>query len=524
MSIEDNKLMRLYFQTLIAVSLLLLSQFPATAETAKPPDFEGIWFYSRDMEKIVPEIDTKWATVVFGPKALPATIESGDSPAEEEAKAVAGELSSFVLSGFEEFVDVLYDDEIHPHALFFEMREGTSWQAAFETIQRLRKIDGVRYSHPTLRIDGRTWAFFDGFDIQWKTGVSADEQRNLAEQAGAIPDESGRPWRIDLDRAPFFSGVNLLAEDIRTVFATPVLKEVKPTIRATLELAIHGGGIGDALPFSMRVDFMPERVRIDPSSFTRIDLKPSGLQEDLFESAFAPYDAVRAVEGSPVRISGQLRFYAPGDYEVPPVEIRYACIDRPGPAGQVDPNPGDARAHRPPGAAVVGDSATLLVPATPPAFQSSLANVLEKKARHRTRAIAFFSAALVFFAWLAFLIRSQRRRRRNNARPVEAVPTVELLALLDGPVPSPHWTYMAQACRLLRRALTIRWNLTSAPAGGTGTVFFRAVEADLPQDISESVEWILNETDSAVAGETELYPDMDAFREQFRRIAAAVSR
>ena len=523
MSIEDNKLMRLYFQTLIAVSLLLLSQFPATAETAKPPDFEGIWFYSRDMEKIVPEIDTKWATVVFDPKALPATIESGDSPAEEKAKAVAGELSSFVLSGFEEFVDVLYDDEIHPHALFFEMREGTSRQTAFEAIQRLRKIDGVRYAHPTLRIDGRTWAFFDGFDIQWKTGVSADEQRNLAEQAGAIPDESGRPWRIDWDRAPFFSGVNLLAEDIRTVFATPVLKEVKPTIRATLELAIHGGGIGDALPFSMRVDFMPERVRIDPSSFTRIDLKPSGLQDDLFESAFAPYDAVRAVEGSPVRISGQLRFYAPGDYEVPPVEIRYACIDRPGqPDKSIRTQAMPVRIGRlvPPSL----ETATLLVPATPPAFQSSLANVLEKKARHRTRAIAFFSAALFFFAWLAFLIRSQRRRRRNNARPVEAVPTVELLALLDGPVPSPHWTYMAQACRLLRRALTIRWNLTSAPAGGTGTVFYRAVAADLPQEISESVEWILRETDSAVAGETERYPDMDAFREQFRRIAAAVCR
>ena len=523
MSIEENKLMRLHIQTLIAVSLMLLSQFPASAGTVKPPDFESIWFYSRDMEKIVPEIDTKWATVVFEPEALAASIESGASTGEEKGETAARKLSSSILSGFEEFVDVLFDDAIHPHALFFQMREGTTRHAAFEAIQRLCKIDGVRYAHPTLRIDGRTWAYFDGFDIQWKTGVSAAERSDLAEQAGAIPDESGRPWRIDLDRTPFFSGVNLLAEDIRTVFAVPVLKEMKPTIRATLELAIHGGGIGDALPFSLRVDFLPERVRIEPSSFTRIDLKPRGLQDDLFESAFAPYDAVRAVERSPVRISGQLRFYAPGDYEVAPVEIRYACIDCPGqPDKSIRTQATPVRiGHLVPPSL---EPATLLVPAAPPAYESSLAEVLVKKARHRTRAIAFFCAALVFFAWLAFLIRTQRRRRSRNARPVETVPATELLALLDGPVPSPHWTYMAKACRLLRKTLTVGWDLTSAPAGGTGAVFFRAVEASLPQEISGPVEWVLKETDSAVALETERYPDMDAFRERVRRIAASVSR
>ena len=387
---------------------------------------------------------------------------------------------------------------MHPHTLFFEMREGTSRHAAFEAIQRLREIDGVRYAHPALRIDGRTRAYFDAFEIQWKTGVSAAERSDLADQAGAIPDESGRRWRIDSDRIPFFSGVNLLDEDIRTVFATPVLAEVKPTIRAALDLAIHGGGIGDPIPFSLRVDFMPERVRIDPSSFTRIDLKPRGLQDDLFESAFVPYDAVRAVERSPVRISGQLRFYAPGDYEVPPAEIRHACIDLPGqPYKSIRTQAMPVRiGHLVPPSL---ESPKLLVPATPPAFESPLAEVREKTARHRTRAIAFFSTALGFLSWLVFLLRSQWRRRSRNAPPVEKAPTPELFALLDGPVPSPHWTYMTKACRLLRKTLTIRLSLAKAPAGGTGTVFYKTVAAGLPQKISEAVERV-------------------------RRIAAAVSR
>lgn len=514
----------------IAMTILLFLLLPTAAMAEgqpmpakrNPTDLNDTWFYNRKMETIVPEIDPGWVTVVLGSDVQDPPPE-GETLTGEGGVTTAGDPAAAIRSRYDEVVDLLRDDTIHPHALFLKMRKDVSLNRTLDMIRQIRDIDGVRYAHPTLRIDGKTWAYFDLFDIQWKTGVSQTAQRELARRAGAFPDKDGAHWRIDGDRIGFFTGVNLLAEDIRTVFATPVLKEVRPAIRTTLDLAIHGGGIGDAILFSLTVVFMPERVRIDPSSFTRIDLKPAGLPDDLFDAAFDPYDPVRATEVSPVRISGRMRLFAAGDYMIPPVTIRYTCLDCPArPVRSLQTAEASVKigALIPPGM----ETPTLLVPTTAPSPRFPIAAYREQEAQHRRWSIVSLSVALLFLCGFLYLVRSERRRRRMPKPKVEAAPTAALFPLLDAPVVSPHWVFMADVSRLLRRILIVHYRLEGAPVGGTGAVFYRAVSRDLPEEISAPVRWILNETDVAAAHETHPYPRIDAFRQEVRRIATLLSR
>ena len=72
---------------------------------------------------------------------------------------------------------------------------------------------------------------------------------------------------------PFFTALNLLAEDIRVLRATPYLVEIKPSLRAQLSFFMNGGNIGDSVPFTLTITFS-DRVSIDPSSLAIINLRP----------------------------------------------------------------------------------------------------------------------------------------------------------------------------------------------------------------------------------------------------------
>ena len=89
--------------------------------------------------------------------------------------------------------------------------------------------------------------------------------------------------------------------------------EIQPSIRGDLTVSLAGGNLGDRIPFSLRIEFSP-RVAIEPSSLARIHLRPLNIQKELFDVTFTPYDYTKAILRSPILITGEIRFYAPGDY------------------------------------------------------------------------------------------------------------------------------------------------------------------------------------------------------------------
>lgn len=490
----------------MAFVALLITFGRAAAETPSPRT--PIWFYDRQMDQVVPDIDPRWVTVVFstGP----------DGPSTQPVAEAIRERVPVIE-------DYFFDANLHPDACFFRLREGLLPTAVEAVIDRLETRPEVHYARPTLRIKDRTWAYFDTFDIEWKTGVTQAVKADLARRAGARSDAAGGRWRIDPPRAPLFTGVNLLAEDIRTVYATPSLVEVRPAIQARLELDIAGGGIGDPIPYALTVDFRPERVRIDPSTFTRLPLKPDGIQADLFESTVAPYDPVRVSEKSPIRIEGRMRIYAPGDHRIPPIGIRYTCIACPGEPVRTyatEAVPVRIGSILPPDE----HDLTLRVPMTVPEPDFDMDRHRDRMESSRRLAVAFLSLAGGFLIWLLRGLRPAIRKPREPATEPAPSPLSELSARLESAPEPPHWRYMASVAGLLRRTLTDRYALPTAPAGGTGAIFSSRVAGDLPPEIAETVKAILTETDAAAAEERRLHPEIEGFRMRVGRVIDAISR
>lgn len=279
-------------------------------------------------------------------------------------------------------------------------------------------------------------------------------------------------------------------------------EESAPDIRAEFSLAIQGGRIGDPLPFVLRIAFS-DTIRIDPSAITGMDLKPSGIQKELFDAQFVPYDAVEAAAQSPAELKGWIRFYAPGEYTIPPVAVHYTCLSCPDTqvrSVRTCPTPVKIGSIIHPGDL----KKDLIIPLNAPQSDFRIEWHHQKAVHYQLRTVLFFLLAGGCLIWTFVRIYSARKQKEVEKKKLpDSRDLVKQLLLFLETAPDPlHWKFMAQAGMLLRDWLVAELGLTRSARGGTGSIFFEAIESQIPVRFRKEIQQILLMADHAAALES----------------------
>jgi len=505
---------------LLLLLCMTMQAISVSAAMARAADFafDSVWFY-RDGTRVVPEIGKRWITVVFDQRYLAG---SGDVGAGDDAGAtfIRKKAKAFLKSG-KILTEYLYDPNLAGDACFLKMRKGVKLDEIRQLIRRLNQDGTVRYCHPTVIVNGKTYAYFNAFEMRWKTGTPEAERKTLLRATRTVPDESEEKenrYLVDVRAIPFFRALNLLAEDVRVLRVEPHLVEINPSITTKLSLFMSGGNIGDSIPFSLTIVFT-NRVNIDPSSISTLNLKPPELQKELFDCAFDPYDYAKAATRSPIVLTGRLRFYAPGEFTIPPVKISYSCPSCPDKAVRsIETEPALFKVS-----SIIPEDKSenrLMVP-TDPVPPDYRPGGLARSARlYLWLSVICFAGLVPCAVWTWFLLRHRiaaERGRLEERRKGEML-AEQLAELLNAEPTAPHWVYLGEIGIHLREYLVMRCGIEWKYRGGSGRQFMETVGALLPAECAGVLGGVFREIDDSVALETEHYAEMDRLRSDILKV------
>lgn len=505
------------FSAFFMIALLAMTKgFCSAASAASPLPLHRIWFYNEEMEKVVPAIRRDWITAVLSPAV---TAGADSDPARKEAVLAAARR---MIKQNPLLSDLLYEPGLNPYGCFFRLEPGLFLAGVESLLERLSRDPAICYVRPVLDIAGQPHAFVDTIAIAWKTGVSQEKKTAITGALGVVRDDQNRQWRVEQTQTGYFEAVNLLAEDPRTCWATPQLHRLAPLIQARLGLEMAGALVGDPLDFVLTIQFSPG-VKLAPASLAHLQLKPSGLASSLFEADIPPYDPVKQVGESPIRIQGTLRIYAPGPFTLPRLRFDYQCPDCPyPPAGTVSTRPVSVRIASllPPGRDGLG-----FMRSRTPLELADRGKFHEKQAHGaRWRAMVGFAVGMVAVLSAFLLIRARAKQQQKRPPDPEALSRQALAAFLERPVPTEkQWRYLAEGIQKLRQWLMARYPAADLPVGGTGEQFFQAIQSRLPPDRRTRLEPWFKLTDEAVARQMETHPRTEAFQATLSRILEPAS-
>ncbi|MRR06419.1 MAG: hypothetical protein EG828_05660 [Deltaproteobacteria bacterium] len=512
-----------YFAILV---LLLLVTIPADAasetvaisssatsgqKTAAPFSFDAVWFY-RDGTRVIPEIGKRWLTVVFdlSKNSDVTDFESNnDSFIQEKAKAI--------LVSNDRLIEYIHDPNLAEDACFFRMRDGLTLEDIGQLISQVSQDEAVKYVHPTVILNNKTFAFFNEFQLEWKTGTGQAQREALLSAAHATLGDKENHYVVDVTALAFFTSLNLLAEDVKVLRATPYLVEVKPSISATLSLFMRGGNIGDSIPFTLTIAFS-DRVSIDPSSLATLNLRPENIQKELFDCTFDPYDYTKAVTKSPIVISGRLKFYAPGEFTIPAVAISYTCPSCPDSSVRsIETAPVQYKVS-----SIIPTAEAekwLIVPTDPVSPDFRLAALNQQSRRFFWLAISCFAGLIPLIVWL-FLLRRKvtAERDRLKEQKKDQLLARQLRTLLQATPPAPHWSYVAEVGTLLREYLVVLCEIDVKYQGGSGKQFMETISAHLPGECVSSLGNIFAAIDTSVSLESEHCQDIDQLQREILEV------
>jgi hypothetical protein len=469
-------------------------------DTVAPFSFDEIWFY-RDGTRIIPEIGKRWLTVVFKPGYDAVSIQ-------EKAKAV--------VDSHDRLITYLYDPNLAVDACFFMMRYNLKLEDIGQLINQLTQDDAVAYVHPTLVLNHKTFAFFNFFQMEWKTGIDTVQRESLLSATHVVFDEQENRYAVDVAALAFFKAIDLLAEDIRVRRVTPYLVEIKQSISTALSLSMNGGNIGDSIPFALTVIFS-DRVSIDPSSFATLNLRPPNLQKELFECTFDPYDYAKAVTKSPIVITGRVKFYAPGEYTIPAVTISYTCPScSDSGVRSIDTNPVTFRVS----SIIPADQPDnrLIVPTVPVNPEYRL-GALHRQNLHLWLAIICFAGLVPCVAGVRYLRRKSAVEQDRLQEPKEEDLLAEQLRTLLHATPvAPHWRYLGEIGTLLRQYLMVLYGIDAKYQGGSGKQFMGTIGAHIPEEVVGSLRSIFTAIDNSVSLESEQNPGIDLLQREILKV------
>ncbi len=490
-----------------------VSDFGLRRESGREPatiDFDDIWFYDEDRSRVIPDISLGWVAAAFNEDALDPSSPAFDS--DEDSWGRLLQRAKEAVGKYDEIVDVFCDPNLAEDACFFALRDGLSETGVRDLIGSLNREEWVAYAHPTLIVRGKTFAYFDAFRMEWKRGVEDVSKQRLTEQAHARYEPGEKIYRVDVLAMPFFKAINLLAEDIRVEKVVPTLVPLERSIRVDLSVPLQGAQIGDRIPFALRIQFS-DRIRIDPSSLVNINLRPGDIQRELFDIKFDPYDYVKVASHSPLTLTGWMKIYAPGEFVIPPVEIRYECATCSG-----DPVRSIETAEIPLKVASLvpskGVKAKVAVPTdnVPPLLPT---DSLRKKARNSLwQAALSLAVAAALLAWSGTRWAALRRERKGSLEEKrEDLLAERLRAYLTQPSAGPHWKVAGETGRQLRAYVVAKYGLHRDPGQGSGEMFFEAVHGRMPREVTSRLRPLLQEIDDMIALETVDYPELGRWKQ-----------
>jgi hypothetical protein len=487
----------LAIEGLSAVSASAVSRFSINDFSKTMPagvTLNDIWFYNADRNKTVPDIDLDWIAVIFRSSAIGADMLKPDASGDEFIKSMAERL----LAQHGDLIDFYYDKNLADDSCFFRLRPDMTVDELPPLLAKINEHEAVSYAHPALKIQDRPFAFFNAFTLDWKTGVTEEEKSTILNQVPVSFDNEDQIYRVDVRQKPFFQILNLLAEDIHVLQAAPYLLEIHASIRGNLTVSIAGGNLGDQIPFMLRIEFSP-RVSIDPSSLATINLRPENIQKELFEVTFDPYDYTKSVHASPISISGQMKFYAPGDYVIPTVEIKYHCPE-------CSP-PQDRSFQTKPVSVKISSivpstlrESNLIVPLQPPQMPVSMTS--SRQAALNNLAISLVCLVLMIGGVIWCLLRRlslKKEKERLHKEKREDLLADQLRALIAEAPGGDPWKFLSQSSVMFRDYLICRYHNSSAPTGGNSTVFWKTIGAHLPPEVGPKTKTLLEDIDRAAA-------------------------
>ena len=511
-----NRLKRYSATFLLALFLLCgsapvsnaVSRFGARIGEKKIPAtwrFDDIWFYDRSKSRIIPDIDREWVAVAF------RTEFNSFEVFEEEIidESIILQKAKPIADKYNEIIDLFYDNNLAEDSCFFKLRQGLDQNDLKNLIENLNHEEAVGYAHPVIKLKGKRHAFFNAFEMKWKTNVDERLKKSLMNQAHSSLDQQENVYRVNVFEVHFLKAVDLLAEDINVLEAIPYLVELKPSIRVKLTLGIGGGNIGGKIPFSFQIHFS-DHINIDPSSIANIELTPKDILRDLFEIEFDPYDYVDAVSKSPVNITGWMKFYAPGEFTIPPVEVKFTCPNK-----QVRTI--KTKSLHPKISSILPSTQEenkLMLPMDRLSLNYNIKSYHKKAETGFFASLASFLVALIFLSWLPVLVHARREERARSEREAKKYDVLgeRLKSLLRAKPSGPHWIYMRDAGYIFREFLALKYQLSQDPFGGSGKVFFESIKQKIPKELAPKIETLLEGIDNVVAIELDGYPDLDSFK------------
>ena len=255
-----------------------------------------------------------------------------------------------------------------------------------------------------------------------------------------------------------------------------------------------------------------DRVSIDPSSIATLNLRPPELQKELFDCIFDPYDYAKAVTRSPIVITGRVRFYAPGEFIIPPVKISYSCpscsngTDKTVRFIETEPVlfkvssiiPKDQSENR------------LIVATDPVSPDFRLPALHQQTLRYQWLAIICFGGFVLCAVWLLLLRRKATVERvRIKERKRDGQMAEQLRTLLQATPTVPHWSYLGQVGSLLREYMVALHGIDVKHTGGSGKQFMETIRAHVSGECFDSLSTIFTAIDNSVALESEHCRDID---------------
>lgn len=284
---------------------------------------EDVWFYGEKGQRIVPTIEHDWLVI---------RLAGGDS--SQDVSLSSPSFDTFNARYDEYFSHFLHDPARAPYMAAYRLRRDMPAEVFRTLMTLLRQDRQVMYVHPAWKIAGRLYAPLERIEILWKTAADVRQRRTLLKAAGAAAndDVSGsETWKVSISpcRQSVWQSANLLADDILVERAHPLLMVLEPPVGVRFTVGMNGATPGSPIPFALEIRF-GDRVKLESSTIANLNLKPSGIFHNLYDIRYdAPLSSVD-LNNSPIRITGDIRIYATGEYSLPGIPVYYTDSNAPG--------------------------------------------------------------------------------------------------------------------------------------------------------------------------------------------------
>jgi hypothetical protein len=464
------------------------------------------WYLDGKGQRIVPEVTHDWLVVQFRrPEEIAASAEPAQvEPAQVETPPPVETPAADFNTRFADLFDYRLEMPGEEPRSLYRVRPGLPYGAFEALLKRLREAPEVHHVLPVWRIDDKLHAPLSEVEVTWKTVVTTQEREALLHEAGAItPEEAERQIpetvRIDPCRRAAWQAAVLLAEDLRVLRAVPRLMEIRPPVAVTFLPDINGAMAGTPIPFRLEIRF-GDGIKIESATLANLDLKPTGIFQNLYEVNFDQPLSGIDLTSSPITVTGRLLVYATGEYVIPSIPAYYT--DSRAGAGTVR----TVKTRNTPiriGSIVpetIGDYRLKVAEPAPPAplVLPGIAGRLLKAGLLTAAGLLLLALAVV--GWLQ--LRSRLARSKGNGNRLRRRQSREALVrwLNRDPAAMEMDDYAAFGAAL-RDYLAESAGLGMNVRGGSHASFLHNLESRLPGAALSQAETVLREIDHLLAGE-----------------------